>query len=94
VNYDGSGNANSPPFTATTATVKVSMNVSSSASQLSGVAWYVYPVGSQVYVAQGEVNAQTGKSTSFGYGLTPGQNYYVAVLSANANWQIIVQPVQ
>ncbi len=94
VNYNGSGNANSPPFTATTSTIKVSMNVSSSAVSYSGVSWYVYPVGSQVYVAQGDVNAQTGQSSSFGYGLTPGQNYYVAVLSANANWQIIVVPMQ
>ena len=94
VNYNGSGNANSPPFTATTSTIKVSMNVSSSAVSYSGVSWYVYPVGSQVYVAQGDVNAQTGQSSSFGYGLTPGQNYYVAVFSANANWQIVVLPMQ
>lgn len=94
VNYTGSGNANSPPFTATSSTVEVSMNVSSSATSESGVSWYIYPVGSQLYVAQGGVNGQTGQSSSFGYGLTQGQNYYVAILSANANWQIVVQPAQ
>ena len=94
VNYSGSGNGNSPPFTATTSSVSVVVQVMSNATALSGVAWYIFPVNQQLYVANGEVNGQTGSFNFTGYGLKPGSTYYVTIVSANANWQITVDELK
>jgi hypothetical protein len=97
LSYSGSGNANSPPFTATTSTVKVSMNVTSTSGNpaLSATSLYVYPTGGNSnFVTQVEASGQVGSSSFFGYNFTLGQSYFVKVVSQNANWQIIVQPMQ
>lgn len=96
VNYSGSGNGNSQPFTASTSTVSivVKVTVTSSNPSLGHLSWFIYPTASTAgYVATGSVNGQSGPSTFTGYNLAPGTTYYVMVLSANANWQIVVQPM-
>jgi hypothetical protein len=90
VTYSGSGDGSSSAFTATTSSVYIKTQVTTSDPSLSLVSWYIYPVGSAVYAANGDVNGQSGSFNFTGYGLTVGSDYYVMVISANANWQITV----
>ena len=93
VNYSGSGNANSQPFTATSPTANVTLEVSSDTPSYSAVAWYLYPTNSSSYASMGEANGKIGTFDFYAYGLVPGVTYYLSVLSANADWQVIVNAV-
>lgn len=92
-NFSGSGEANSQPFTATSSMANITLTVSSTTPQESAVAWFIYPVSSSVYTATGSVNGVLGTSSSYAYGLASGEEYYVSVISANANWRVVVNAV-
>ena len=93
VNYSGSGDANSPPFTATSSTANVTLEISSGTPSYSAVAWYLYPTNSSLYTSTGEANGKVGTFDFYAYGLVPGATYYLSVLSANADWQAVVNTV-
>lgn len=94
LNYSGSGDANSPQFTATTSTVKVILKVIPQADlQFVGVSWYIKEVGTQGSVTHGDMDNQAGTFEQYGYGLREGMTYNVYVISANASWEIIVEEV-
>jgi len=92
LNYTGSGFANSPPFTSTTPTVKITLNVAitSSDPSLGAASWYLYQISGTSSFDLGSVNGKSGSFDFYSYGLTPGSAYYVKVLSANANWNVVV----
>jgi hypothetical protein len=97
LNFSGTGDADSQPFTASQNPGEVTVAIASTAANQSGsVKWYIYPTsvasghGSTGYVASGDVNGQSGSSNTFVYTVAPTASYYASVVSANADWQIIV----
>lgn len=94
VNYSGSGDAKSPPFTATTSSVKITLTVSSSSPSYSGVSWLVYELDASVYMDQGRIDGKVGTFYDYSYNLTPGVTYYVKVHSANAFWIVVIEEVK
>ncbi|MDV3277371.1 MAG: hypothetical protein LYZ69_02750 [Nitrososphaerales archaeon] len=90
VNYSGSGIANTPPFTATTPAVMVTVRVSANDPSLASVAWILYATNSSILTSEGQVSGKVGTFVLYAYNLTPGTNYYLSVLSVGANWQITV----
>jgi hypothetical protein len=87
---NGSGNVDSPPFTATSTQVLVNMTLQTTVPTEALFSWFIYPQNSTVYTANGSVNGQTGAQSSYAYGLIAGQDYYIAVVSANYNWALSV----
>ncbi len=90
LNYSGSGIASSPPFTATTSTVIITVEVSSGNPADSIVGFEITPTNSSTPVSVQSVQGKVGTFQLYGYNLAPGENYYLAVTAANANWQIVV----
>lgn len=93
VSYSGSGDGNSPPFTATTSTVKVTLRVKSTAPSVEYtlVSWYIHEVGKKASTCHGDVDKQEGTFEQYGYNLEPGKQYYVSIISASAKWDITVK---
>lgn len=97
VNYTGSGDGSSPPFTATSAIVNVQASTTPTSKDitLSNVAWYIYLTNDTVsYVATGMVSGQSGTMNFTGYGLSPGGTYFLKVISANTKWNIVISASQ
>jgi hypothetical protein len=97
LNFSRTGDADSQPFTSSQSAGEVTVAIASTAAnQSSSVKWYIYPAsvasgyGSSGYVASGDVNGQSGSSNTFVYTLAPTASYYTSIVSANADWQIIV----
>ena len=95
VTNNGTGKASSQPFTATTTSVKVSLNTTAITSlNYTGLYWAIYPVGGSIATCYGSINQQQGSFTDYCYGLTAGTNYYVQVNAASLEWQVAVRAVQ
>lgn len=94
VSNNGTGKANSQPFTATTASAKVSLYISATTSlNYTGLYWAIYPVGGSAATCYGSINQQQGSFTDYCYGLTTGDNYYVQVNAAGVDWWVAVLEV-
>jgi hypothetical protein len=88
--FSGSGNATSPIFSAEHNNELIEIMVNASIpSQKASFSWFMYGVSGGAPVGQGSVNTP-GKSSSWAFGLTPGNNYYVKVVSNNALWSLKV----
>jgi hypothetical protein len=93
VEVNGTGQENSAPFTASSSQVALNWTLSNAGPDTL-VNWFIYPVNSTtLYVQTGGVTASNGTQSSLAYGLTPGQQYYVAVLAANCVWSVTVNPI-
>ncbi len=88
--FSGSGDATSPPFSADHFNMFIEMSVNASTpSQGAAISWYMFAVNGGALVGQGSVNT-LGVSTSWAFGLTPGDAYYVKVVGTNALWSLTV----
>ena len=96
LNYSGSGGGQSQPFKATTTTVNIKLHIAIagvSGQKLSPnatVAWFIYPVGAQTTPVASGAESAPGDFEQQGLGLVPGQSYYLSVISANADWDLLV----
>lgn len=92
--YSGSGDANSPPFTATTDRLEITIKITATAQPSYVVLyWYLYRVGAGEYdwSADGSVEEAEGTFTFYAYNITPGREYYIKISSANCRWTVIVK---
>ncbi len=92
VTNGGSGNANSQPFTATTANVQIVLNLTATGSLTYAAAyWYIKQVSVSYSTCKGNIQNQQGSFVDYCYGLTIGTNYYIEIDGANVNWQVSVK---
>jgi hypothetical protein len=88
---DGSGDARSQPFAATSANVEVKLNLTATASlNYVSVFWGIYQVGAYYATCSGGIDQQQGSLVDYCYGLTAGLNYFIEVNSPTGNWQVAV----
>ncbi len=91
LNLTGSGNATSKSFLTPSMTLEIIIVPQATSNPSpSQIRWYLNPQSGSGWVSEGSETGATSATSSYAYNLTVGGQYYLDVVAASANWNIIV----
>ncbi len=92
LNLTGSGNATSKSFQTPSMTLEIIIvpQATSSNPPPTQIRWYLNPQSGSGWVAEGSETGASSATSSYAYNLSVGGEYYLDVVTASANWEIIV----
>jgi len=90
----GSGDKETRPFTLdSTSDLRLKLRITARADlRYVGLSWYLYQVGATRYFKSGSIDEEQGVF-EFYLAAIPAGNWYVKILAANCNWELIVEKV-